>query len=173
MTLKVRTETDADCDTITRINDLAFCRKQEGELVLNLRKRPEFDQRLSLVADAGREIVGHILFFPVVINSGSGINSTLSLGPMSVLPEYQKKGIGGALIINGLKKAQKLGFKSVVVLGHPQYYPKFGFSRASAWKITAPFEAPDEAMMAMELVPGSLDFGGGEISYPPEFFDAI
>lgn len=173
MIIKVREEAPEDYRDITEINDLAFGRKQEGQLIVNLRNRPEFIKELSLVACSGKRSVGHILFFPITISAKGSEFETLSLGPMSVLPDFQKKGVGGALVINGMKKAEKMGFKSIVVLGHPGYYPKFGFSRSSAWRIKAPFDTPDEAMMAIELVPGSLDFGGGIINYPVEFYDAI
>jgi predicted N-acetyltransferase YhbS len=173
MVIKIREETSEDYSDIKLINDLAFGQKQEGELIANLRIRPEYIKELSLVACSGKKIVGHILFFPVTISANGSAIETISLGPMSVLPEFQKKGVGGALIINGMKKAEKMGYKSIVVLGHPGYYPKFGFSRSSLWRIKAPFDAPDEAMMAIELIPGSLEFGGGIINYPGEFYDAI
>jgi predicted N-acetyltransferase YhbS len=92
---------------------------------------------------------------------------------MSVRPGFQNKGIGGELIKEGLKRAVEFGFKSVLVLGHPTYYPKFGFKKASRWMIKPGFDAPDEAFMAIELEKGSLDFGGGTLEYPSEYLDAI
>jgi len=169
----IRSESPPDYIEIRRINDLAFMQKQEGELVENLRKRPEYIPQLSLIAVSEAGIVGHILFFPVNINTGSMIIPTLSLGPMAVIPELQKNGIGGALIIKGLQKCKDLGFGSVMVLGHPDYYPRFGFKKASTWKIKDPFGAPDEAIMAIELTEGSLGFGGGIIEYPKEYYSAI
>jgi len=171
MNIKIRSEVAGDYDAITSINEEAFKQKQEGNLIINLRKRSEFLPDLSLVAEINNKPVGHILFSPVSIISGDKSFGTLSLAPMAVLPEFQKMGVGGALIMHGLKKAQSLGYKSVVVLGHPDYYPRFGFRRASQWKIRATFDAPDEALMAIELEPGSLNFGGGIIEYPKEFSD--
>jgi predicted N-acetyltransferase YhbS len=92
---------------------------------------------------------------------------------MAVLPDYQNKGVGGALIKAGLKKAKELGFISVVVLGHPVYYPRFGFRKASDWKIKEPFGVPDEVMMAIELKDGALSFGGGMIDFPKEYYTAM
>jgi predicted N-acetyltransferase YhbS len=85
----------------------------------------------------------------------------------------QNQGIGGELIRAGLKRAKELGFKSVIVLGHPEYYPRFGFRKASEWNIKDPFGAPEAAMMATELEKGSLDFGGGIIEYPEEFYETV
>jgi len=173
MIIKIREESPGDYPEITSVNNLAFGQENEGLLIAELRKRAEFVKELSMVATVGRKIAGHILFFPVVISAGTSEVETLSLGPMSVHPDFQKKGIGGALILNGMKQAKRLGYKSVIVLGHPSYYPKFGFSRAGAWRIRAPFDAPDDALMAVEIVPGSLDFGGGVIVYPEEFNNVV
>ena len=88
---------------------------------------------------------------------------------MAVLPKFQKKGIGGSLIIEGLKKAKELGYKSVIVLGHKEYYPKFGFKKASKWGIVCPFEVPDEYFMAIELTAETLSEKTGTVVYPQEF----
>jgi len=93
----------------------------------------------------------------------------LVLAPMAVLPEFQRQGIGGKLIREGLNKAKELGFDSVTVLGHKDYYPRFGFERASKWNIKSPFEVPDEAFMAIELKPGALAEKTGTLEYPEEF----
>lgn len=93
---------------------------------------------------------------------------------MAVLPEYQQKGIGKNLVIEGLKKSKELGYKAVVVLGHPTYYPKFGFERASKWKLKLPMEnVPDEASMAIELVEGFLEDKAGVIEYPAEYYEVL
>jgi putative acetyltransferase len=169
----IRGETHDDHDEISLVNDLAFNGKNEGELVRCLRKRTEFISRLSLVAEYEGAIIGHILFYPLYIVSEKERIQTLSLGPMSVRPGFQNKGLGSCMITSGLKIAEEMGFNSVVVLGHPRYYPKFGFRKASKWKIVPNFDAPDEAMMALEIRKESLNFGGGTIDYPPEFFDTI
>jgi putative acetyltransferase len=171
--ITVRKEAIGDYIAIKIVNDLAFGQNQEGELIDNLRKNAAFNDELAMVAIYRSKIVGHILFFPVSIISGRDSHTTLSLGPMAVLPEYQNKGIGGELIRTGLNKARELGFRSVMVLGHPEYYPRFGFRKSDLWKIKDPFGAPEEAMMAIELEEGSLGFGGGMIDYPEEYYTAV
>jgi putative acetyltransferase len=168
-----RKEAANDCKEIREVNDIAFGQNQEGKLIDKLRIKAEYINELSIIALFGNKIVGHILFFPVSVVFNEKRHQTLSLGPMAVLPEYQKQGIGGELIRRGLKKAEELGFKSVVVLGHPEYYPRFGFRKSARWNIRDPFGAPEEAMMAIELEKGSLEFGGGIIEYPEEFYSAV
>jgi len=171
--ISIRKESLSDFGSIREVNNQAFNQKQEGELVENLRENPDFVPELSLVASDGNKIIGHILFFPVTIVGEKETILSLSLAPLAVLPQYQKKGVGGALIKEGLRIAKEMGYHSVVVLGHPDYYPKFGFQKASNWSIKEPFGAPDEAMMAMELKDNSLRFGGGMINYPRVYYDAI
>jgi predicted N-acetyltransferase YhbS len=171
--LFIRKETPDDFEAITEINNLAFHQKQEGELIENLRKKAEYIPELSLIAIYENKTVGHILYFPITIVADKSVIATLSLAPMAVLPDYQKKGVGGALITAGLKKAKELGFNSVVVLGHPEYYHRFGFRKASEWGIKEPFGVPDEVMMAIELKEGGLGSGGGMIDFPKEYYAAI
>jgi len=88
---------------------------------------------------------------------------------MAVLPRYQRSGVGKRLVREGLARARELGHRSVVVVGHPQYYPRFGFVPASRWKIKAPFEVPDDAFLALEIRKGTLDEAGGLVEYPAAF----
>lgn len=171
--LKIRQETEKDYSEITTVNDSAFSQKNEGILIEKLRQTEKFIPGLSLVAELNDEIIGHILFYPVVVQSATSRFYTLSLGPMAVAPEYQRKGIGSQLVIEGLKEAKKLGHKSVIVLGHSDFYPRFGFKPASQWNIRAPFDAPDEAFLALELVEGELKGKSGTVEYPEEFNEAI
>jgi predicted N-acetyltransferase YhbS len=92
---------------------------------------------------------------------------------MAVTPDYQKKGVGGKLVREGLHKATQLNFKAVVVLGHPEYYPKCGFEPASKWKIKPPIEVPDEAFMLIEISEGWLKDKPGVIQFPVEYYDAM
>ena len=92
---------------------------------------------------------------------------------MAVLPEFQNKEIGKKLIIEGLKKSQVLGFKAVVVLGHQEYYPKFGFELAGKWNIKPPIEVFDESSMEIELVKGSINDKARFIEYPAEYFETF
>ncbi|AKB86000.1 Acetyltransferase [Methanococcoides methylutens MM1] len=168
----VRKEEDNDYLAITEVNDHAFGQENEGRLVVNLRMHADFVSELSLVAEVDGRIVGHILFFPVKIVDDGKEFDTLSLAPMAVLPDFQRQGIGSALIKEGLTVAENLGYRSVVVLGHAEYYPRFGFRPASNWDIRSPFEdVPDDAFMAMELVDGSLDDVRGVVEYPEEFHE--
>ncbi|MGC4376647.1 N-acetyltransferase [Fictibacillus sp. Mic-4] len=151
--------------------NMEFSDKKEHELVSRLRKSDAFVPELSLVAILGEKIIGHILLSKIKIVNGHHPVESLALAPVSVLPEHQHKGIGKRLIAEALQKAKELGYCSVVVLGHPGYYPKFGFKKASSWGIKAPFEVPDEAFMALELRENTLDHVSGVVEYPEAFFE--
>ena len=166
--MKIRQENTDDYKTVFVLNELAFDQKDESELIERIRKGNSFIPELSLVAEIDKEIVGYILFSKIKIKNGINFES-LALAPMAVLPKFQKKGIGGSLIIEGLKKAKELGYKSVIVLGHKEYYPKFGFKKASKWGIVCPFEVPDEYFMAIELTAETLSEKTGTVVYPQEF----
>jgi putative acetyltransferase len=167
----LRSEKESDYLGIDEVNERAFGQTNEGALIRKLRSTPKFIPELSLIAEAQGQIVGHILFFPIEIRGDSGIFSSLALAPMSVLPEFQKQGIGSRLVQEGLKRAARLGFTSVIVLGHAEYYPRFGFLKASRWGIQAPFKVPDEVFMALELVPDGLRDVRGTVVYPAELND--
>jgi len=170
MFLTIRPETPANYPAIAEVNDLAFGQPGEGKLVENLRRNPKFVPELSLVAEASGKVVGHILFFPIKIKSEAGKeNETISLAPLAVRPEFQKQGVGKELIREGLKTCRQLGYDSVIVLGHPEYYPKFGFKPAGTWNIRNPFGAPAEAFMGLELKDGALEGASGMAEYPEEF----
>ncbi len=170
--ITLRKETEKDYPEIGRVNDLAFVRKAEGRLINTLRNTENYIPELSIIAEYEGQIIGHILFYPVQIHNGDDRHPSLELAPMSVLPEFQKKSIGKLLVVYALQAAKDLGHKSVLVLGHPSYYPKFGFEAASKWNIKSPFPAPDEVFMAIELEPGSLDKVSGTVKFP-EAFDGL
>ncbi len=169
MRLIVRPETKEDYSAISEINELAFGQKNEGELIERLRKTGHYIPELSLVAVSGDRIVGHILFYPVLIRDESETHVSLALSPMAVHPDCQRKGVGVRLVQEGLAVAKQLGHDSVVVVGHPEYYPMFGFHPASNWDIKAPFDVPDEAFLALELIEGALMNVRGTVEYPEEF----
>ncbi|ERN51133.1 GNAT family N-acetyltransferase [Alkalihalophilus marmarensis] len=178
MNLKIRQEQIEDYELTESVVKAAFADaehsdKKEHELVNRIRKSNEFIPRLSLVATDtnSNKILGHILLSKIKISNNNQMAESLALAPVSVLPEYQNKGIGGLLINVALKEAKELGYKSVVVLGHPEYYPKFGFKIASLWGIKAPFEVPDEAFMALELSENALNKVSGVVEYPSVFFE--
>lgn len=144
---------------------------REHLLVDRLRKSDIFVPKLSLVAELDGKILGHIMLTKLLIGNGEKRYDSLALAPVSVLPEYQNNGIGCKLINESLKIAKEIGFKSVIVLGHDKYYPRFGFRPASIWGIKAPFEVPDEAFMALELEVGGLDSVAGTVVYSKEFLE--
>lgn len=166
--MKIRQETSEDHHTVYEINHLAFGQENESRLIEKIRKGETFVPELSLVAEEDGKVIGHILFSKVKIK-GKKTYESLALAPMSVHPDFQKKGIGSQLITIGLQKVKELNFEHVIVLGHKDYYPKFGFQKASTWNIRCPFEVPDEVFMAIELVEGSLKNKEGTVEYPPVF----
>ncbi|WP_424359382.1 GNAT family N-acetyltransferase [Methanocella sp. MCL-LM] len=165
----IRAETADDYAGIYEVNWQAFERAAESRLVNMLRESEHYVPGLSLVAVKDGQVVGHIMFTRLAIETQDGIIESLSLAPVAVLPAFQGQGIGSKLVTEGLKACKTLGFKSVVVVGHPEYYPRFGFSSARAKGIDAPFPVPDEAFMVQELVPGALDGIRGMIRLPKEF----
>ncbi len=171
MHIVIRPESKHDYNEIKHVTDRAFQRKEEGKLVETLRNSENYFTELSLVAETQGQVVGHILFYPIHIISGHQKQASLAMAPLSVLPSHQKKGIGKKLVEAGLKKAKSLDFPSVIVLGHADYYPRLGFKRASCWKLSAPFEVPDESFFAMELKENSLKTYGGMVEYPRQFYE--
>lgn len=144
--------------------------KKEHILVNRIRKSDAFIPGLSLVAlNQDKDIVGHILLSKIKIVDGDNAVNSLALAPVAVVPEHQKKGIGSQLIHAALKKAKEVGYHSVIVLGHKDYYPKFGFKQASLWNIQAPFEVPNEVFMALELTENSLENVQGVVHYSKAF----
>jgi predicted N-acetyltransferase YhbS len=175
MKIRVRQESARDYPSTERVIKNAFANveisdKTEHEMVARLRRSETFVPALSLVA-VDEEIVGHILLTKVIINNENLATESLALAPVSVLPNYQNKGVGKLLMKEALKMAKELNFKSVIVLGHPTYYPKFGFKPASLWGIKAPFDVPDEVFMALELKGNALSGVSGVVEYPRAFFE--
>ncbi len=166
--MNIRKETTSDIASIYKIHKQAFQQKDEAELVDELRQTSTFIPELSLVCEDDGKIIGHILFSRIAIHGEKQYNS-LSLAPMAVLPLLQNQGIGSLLVRHGLRVAKTMGFGSVVVLGHPGYYPRFGFKKASKWGLQFPCEVPEEAFMAIELKEGALKGKAGMVSYPEPF----
>lgn len=166
----IRQEEALDWQDIYQIHLKAFGQKDEPDLVDRLRNSGEFLPEFSLVAAVDGQILGHILFTRCTILQPDGIEvPSLALAPVGVLPETQNKGIGSALILSGLNVAKELGESSVIVLGHAGYYLRFGFEKASKWKIQCPFPAPDESFMAMEIFPKALLSVHGSVRYSSAF----
>lgn len=163
----VRAEIPGDIPAIQRINDLAFAQPNEALLVDALRRAA--GTYLSLVAEQGGQVVGHLLFTKVRVESDAGSWDALGLAPMAVLPERQRQGIGSQLVRSGLDACVRHGYTVVVVLGHPSYYPRFGFVPAVTKGLRCEYPVPDEAFMVAELAPGALDGRTGLVKYRPEF----
>ena len=123
---------------------------------------------LSLVATIDDRVVGHILFTPVTIEPPVD-RRIAGLAPMAVRPDHQRSGVGGQLICAGLEECRRRGYSAVVVLGHPEYYPRFGFVPAHTFGLTCEFPSPPEAFMAMELEAGALSGVKGRVHYLPQF----
>jgi len=169
--LTIRSETPEDVDSIRHVNEQAFGEENESKLIEKLRNRGVLT--ISLVAVQKSEIVGHIAFSPVVIESECSSFEAIALAPMAVLPACQRKGIGSQLVWTGLEECRRLGREIIVVLGHPDYYPRFGFVPARPKGIDCEFEVPEEAWMILELREGALAGRRGVVRFQPEFKEAM
>ncbi len=161
----IRAEIAPDHSMIRQVNEGAFGCADEADLVEALRTAGVV--LLSVVAELDRRIVGHLLLSRMSIETPTGVVAAVALAPLAVLPRYQRQGIGGRLIRYGLEALRGLGERVVIVVGHPGYYPRFGFSTEQAHSLESPFSP--EAFMALELSPGALDGIHGRVRYPRAF----
>jgi putative acetyltransferase len=165
--MDIRTEKLEDVEAVRKVNIAAFDRENEANLVDRLRG---ISSTLSFVAVQSDRIVGHIFFSRVsVVGKCSSNLSMLGLAPVAVLPDYQRQGIGTLLIREGLKECVRSGFQAVVVLGHPDFYPRFGFVPASRKSLGCEYDVPDENFMVLELESGALQDCSGTVKYRSEF----
>ena len=172
----IRQEKEKDFNQIQEVVRLAFLQMEESDhtehkLVERLHQSDAFIPELSLVAEtADKKIVGYILLSEAKVVSGSLSHTVLAVAPLAVLPAFQGKGTGGMLIRAAHSKASELGYGVAVLLGHPDYYPKFGYQKASSFGIQFPFDAPDPCCMAIALKEHGLDGVQGMVSYPDAFY---
>lgn len=173
--ITIRKEEEKDHQQVFQLTEEAFREMehsdhQEQFLVEKLRQSEAFIPELSLVAENedGR-IAGHILFTKLKIVNGTESFESLALAPVSVKPEFQNQGLGGKLIAEGHRIAEELGYQSVILIGHENYYPRFGYKKTSNFGISFPFDIPEENGMAVELVKDGLKDKKGMVKYPKEF----
>jgi putative acetyltransferase len=165
MNVSTRPEEPHDAADVRGTNEEAFGTALEARLVDALRGSAD---SFSLVAMLGARVIGHILFSPVAIEPPATVRIA-ALGPMSVRPKYQGVGVGGKLVRAGLKECRRRGYASVVLVGHPEYYPRFGFVPAHTKGLKCELPVPPEAFMVLELTPNALAAVTGVIRYRPEF----
>ena len=164
-------EQQQDIQAIREVNIRAFGQNQEADLVDRVRQSG--DDLISLVAIIQNKIAGHILFSPATIEGKDKTIRGMGLAPMAVLPEYQRQGIGAELIRTGIERVKKAGYPFVIVLGHAEYYPRFGFEPASRYGIRCEWEVPDNAFMILVLNESEMQQSAGLARYQPEFAEAM
>lgn len=163
----IRPETPNDQAAIRHVNTLAFGQPQETDLVDALRHTEALT--ISLVAVQNDQIFGHIAFSPVTITSKTETIDALGLAPMAVLPAFQRQGIGSQLVEAGLEACRQTNYGVVVVLGHPEYYPRWGFMPSKPHGIVWEHDVPEEVFMVKELQEGALAQTQGVVKYRAEF----
>jgi putative acetyltransferase len=163
--LLIREEQPRDREQVRTVNEAAFGRSDEADLIDRL--RAEGAALLSLVAEVDGHILGHILFSRMTVETAQGPVAAVCLAPMAVRPEHQGRKVGSQLVRRGLAQLRDRGERIVIVLGHKHYYPRFGFSSTKARYLASPF--PPEAFMALELSAGALAGIQGAVRYPSAF----
>lgn len=162
----VRPETRADADAVRAVVQAAFPTREEADLVDTL--RADSGAWIDGLAHLASAPDGTVVAYALLTRCRVGGAPALAMAPCAVLPDYQRRGAGGAAIRGALDAARKQGENLVVVLGHAEYYPRFGFTPASRFGIRGPFEVPDEYLMALQLNPDG-QAPSGMIEYPPAF----
>jgi putative acetyltransferase len=168
--IEIRKEEPRDCKAVHYLNMAAFNDGPEAALVDRL--RTSCKDYLAFVATENGFVIGHILFTPVSVDDCH--KPGMGLAPMAVLPSHQGRGVGSQLVRHGLEFLRKARCPFVIVLGHPGYYPRFGFEPASKYQLVSQWEGvPDEAFMVAAFDPSALPGAGGVARYLDEFDDAM
>jgi putative acetyltransferase len=168
MNLRIRPEDPADFQAISDVVTAAFGQKDEARIIELIRQSPHYVPELALVAEEEGQIVGQALFSYIGLK-GDNPAQVLGLAPVAVAPAHQRRGIGTALIRHGLAEADRRREALVVVVGHPHYYPRFGFEPASRHGIHAPWPNIPDAAFMVKLLSGYEKHYRGRVSYPPAF----
>lgn len=162
----IRPEQDQDRAAVHAVNAAAFATPEEADLVDALREHAE--PVISLVAEDNGAIIGHIMFSPVSIAAHPALR-IMGLAPMAVAPEHQRQGVGSALVTAGLEQCKQRDFGAVVVLGHPAFYPRFGFAPSTRYGIGCEYDVPEDVFMVVELHAGFLRGASGTVKYHAAF----
>jgi putative acetyltransferase len=171
ITVSTRQENHGDHTAVADIHRQAFGRELEGEIAANLRIGGEFIPDLSLVAESDGKVVGHIILSRLRYDVATSECRLLALGPIGVLPNFQKQGVGTSLMNEAIRRSRELGFLGIALIGHPTYYPRFGFQPASRFGIVLPYKVPDDVAMVLALFEESLTGCEGSVLFPPAFVD--
>lgn len=166
--IEIREERPGDIATIREVNDRAFEQEEEGKIVDALRSNGA--SLLSLVATRNDRVVGHIMYSPITVaNTWVGA----ALGPMAVLPEHQRQGIGSKLVAAGTRKLHEAKYPFIIVLGHPEFYPRFGFRPASEHGVACEWNVRDEVFMLLVVDEKKMRGVSGPAKYRPEFSSGV
>ncbi len=170
--IEIREETNGARDEVRMVNDQAFGQPDEGRIIDKIRESCK--EVISLVAVSNNKVVGHIFFSPVTIEFKDRTITGMGLGPMAVLPDFQNQGIGTLLVREGIRRIKETACPFIIVLGHEDYYPRFGFERASKYGLEPQWEGvPDNAFMVMILNGSGMNAVEGVVKYRDEFSEAM
>ncbi len=170
--LTIRPERQDDVAGIRRINELAFGDTAEADVVDAI--RAACPDAISLVAVEDDEIIGHILYSPVLVDTTGTSPRGIGLAPIAVRPDCQRQGIGSMLVNAGNDVVRERDYPFIIVLGHPEYYPRFGFVPASHHGLSCQWDGvPDEAFMVLILDESVMDGVSGTARYRDEFDQAM
>lgn len=176
MEIILRQETPSDYPAVAEAiqsayQDVGYSNHREQFMVERLRNSEAFIPQLSLVAEADQKIVGHILLTKIVIHTQNGSIASLALAPLSIVPEFQRQGVGSQLVLEAHRIAKELGYQSIVVLGHAKYYPRFGYEPLKKYGLELPFAVREENGMVVSLTENGLSGVTGKVEYPSEFLE--